>query len=234
MKKIFTNKEKMTPEQYLKAMLESINDDGELYIAKYEDENGLVSGTAVDLSGTTYIEKFEMHCTEKNYGEIIARGNTLVEALQKIAEKNGSKTTSIEEAKNIFDKKLADVWNTYVRHFDYQSENADKIGNMIKTDAYILYEQGCGEFSAEEKSMIENYEEKMREEYSYRIGGLFGYSVVNRAMRLEKLFELGAPSFIIDNEKRNLFEYMALNAFAHSFEIIERENFIQMQNDAIR
>lgn len=228
MKKIYTNKAKMNPEQYLKAMLESINDNGELYIAKYEDENGLVSGTAVDLSETTCIKKYEMHCDEKSCDEIITRGNTLVDALQKIAEKKGSEIVSLEDAETILGAELAAVWNIYVRKFVFDGNFADYINKTVRSDAYFLHKKGDGNFSDEEEILLENYEEKKCEEYSSRIGGLCGCSVVNRAMRLEMLFELGAPSFIIYNEKRELFEKMALNTYAKNREIIEKEQIGQV------
>ena len=50
-------------------------------------------------------------------------------------------------------------------------------------------------------------------------------NIFNRALRLEKLYELGAPDFVIHNERLYLIESIALNAFATECEVIEKEDF---------
>lgn len=50
-------------------------------------------------------------------------------------------------------------------------------------------------------------------------------NIFNRALRLEKLYELGAPDFVIHNERLYLIENIALNAFATECEVIEKEDF---------
>ena len=50
-------------------------------------------------------------------------------------------------------------------------------------------------------------------------------SIFNRALRLEKLYELGAPDFVIHNERLYLVEGLALNAFATECEVVEKESF---------
>ena len=50
-------------------------------------------------------------------------------------------------------------------------------------------------------------------------------NIFNRALRLEKLYELGAPSFVIHNERLYLIENIALNAFATECEMVEKEDF---------
>ena len=44
--------------------------------------------------------------------------------------------------------------------------------------------------------------------------GLRAENVENRACRLEKLLELGAPDFVVNSERRYLIEELALNAYA--------------------
>ena len=53
-------------------------------------------------------------------------------------------------------------------------------------------------------------------------------NVINRAQRLEKLCELNAPYFIVNNERLYLLEYLALNVFAAEYKIIEQEDFSQV------
>lgn len=50
-------------------------------------------------------------------------------------------------------------------------------------------------------------------------------NIFNRALRLEKLYELGAPDFVIHNERLYLVENIALNAFATECEVIGIEDF---------
>ena len=57
-------------------------------------------------------------------------------------------------------------------------------------------------------------------------GRLCGLNVLNRAQRLEKLLELGAPDFVVANERLYLIEGLALNAFAVKREVIERDDFL--------
>lgn len=57
--------------------------------------------------------------------------------------------------------------------------------------------------------------------------GIRAANVVNRVQRLEKLIELGAPDFVVANERLYLIEELALNAFAVKREVIERDDFLQ-------
>lgn len=52
--------------------------------------------------------------------------------------------------------------------------------------------------------------------------GLFVENVLNCAQRLERLLELGAPEMIVLNERRRLIEALALNAFAITYEEIDK------------
>lgn len=57
--------------------------------------------------------------------------------------------------------------------------------------------------------------------------GIRAANVLNRAQRLEKLLELGAPDFVVANERLYLIEELALNAFAVKRGVIERDDFLQ-------
>ena len=57
--------------------------------------------------------------------------------------------------------------------------------------------------------------------------GIRAANVLNRAQRLEKLLELGAPDFVVANERLYLIEEIALNVFAIHREVIERDDFLQ-------
>lgn len=50
-------------------------------------------------------------------------------------------------------------------------------------------------------------------------------NIFNRALRLEKLYALGAPDFVIHNERLYLIENIALNVFVTECEVIEKEDF---------
>ena len=53
-------------------------------------------------------------------------------------------------------------------------------------------------------------------------------NIFNRTLRLEKLYELGAPDFVIHNERLYLIENLALNAFATECEMIDKKDFLKM------
>ena len=65
------------------------------------------------------------------------------------------------------------------------------------------------------RKFVSQSEEGMIAEYAARIGGnLCAASVVNRAQRLVRMFELGAPQCIVLDEERNFAEVFALNICA--------------------
>ena len=55
--------------------------------------------------------------------------------------------------------------------------------------------------------------------------GIRAANVLDRAQRLEKLLELGAPDLVVANERFYLIEELALNAFATECEVIGKEGF---------
>ena len=60
--------------------------------------------------------------------------------------------------------------------------------------------------------------------------GLRFANAVNRALRLEKMLRLGAPEVIIENERHDFAEELALNAIASSCEVIEKKDFARLQD----
>ena len=59
--------------------------------------------------------------------------------------------------------------------------------------------------------------------------GIRAANVLNRAQRLEKMLELGAPDFVTAAERCSLIEELALNAFAVCRKEIGREGFLQAE-----
>lgn len=57
--------------------------------------------------------------------------------------------------------------------------------------------------------------------------GIRAANVLNRAQRVEKLLELGAPDFVVTAERQALIEELALNASATKREVIGRDDFLQ-------
>ena len=69
------------------------------------------------------------------------------------------------------------------------------------------------------RKSVSEREEGMIAEYAARIGGkVCAASVVNRAQRLVRMFELGAPEIIVLDEERNFAEALALNICANEVE----------------
>lgn len=93
--------------------------------------------------------------------------------------------------------------------FNIAAENAEAVlsGRLCKVWAKYV-----------RKSVSEN-EDDMITEYAARIGGkVCGASVVNRAQRLVRMFELGAPQCVVLDEARNFAEVFALNICANKVE----------------
>lgn len=93
--------------------------------------------------------------------------------------------------------------------FNIAAENAEAVlsGRLCKVWAKYV-----------RKSVSEN-EDDMITEYAARIGGkVCGASVVNRAQRLVRMFELGAPQCVVLDEARNFAEVFAINICANKVE----------------
>lgn len=213
MVKVLVMQKNMTSEQYIYDLFDCVNQDGSLYIARYEDD--FFGGTVTDLSLTTYFEKYSMKCNIWDCAKILEKGGIIEESLKKIAEKKAGEIFEKKEAMKVLGKELFKIWNIYLRRFQYDGEEAQKIEALIHTDAYVTYRKGDGQFSAEEEKMLEKYEDEKKKDYSARLGGgVCAYEVILHAMRLEKLFELNAPQMILNNERRDFFESLALNTYA--------------------
>lgn len=93
--------------------------------------------------------------------------------------------------------------------FNITAENAETV---LGERLYKIWEKYV-------RKSVSQSEEGMIAEYAARIGGnVCVASVVNRAQRLVRMFELGAPSFVVLNEERSLAEVVALNICANEVE----------------
>ena len=93
--------------------------------------------------------------------------------------------------------------------FNIAAENAEAVlgDRLFKVWEKYVRKSGC-----------EN-EDEMIAEYAARIGGkVCAASVVRRAQRLVRMFELGAPEIIVLDEERNFAEALALNICANEVE----------------
>lgn len=89
--------------------------------------------------------------------------------------------------------------------FGITAEDAEKI---LGEHLFKVWERYVRKF-------VSQSEEGMIAEYAARIGGkVCAASVVNRAQRLVRMFELGAPQCIVLDEERNFAEVFALNICA--------------------
>lgn len=219
MVKVLVLQENNTAEQYLCDLFECVNQDGSLYIARYED--GFLGGTATDLSLITHFEKYSMDHNISDWTDILEKEKILEESLRKIAGKNAGEISDIKEAERVLGQELFKIWNIYVRRFQYEGKDVRRIENLIHTDAYVTYRKGDGQFSETEEKLLEKYEQQRKKDYSDRLGeGICAYEVVLHAMRLERLFELNAPQMILNNERRDFLESLVLNTYARKRQMI--------------
>lgn len=159
---------KVTPAEYLAKLYSNIA-NGELYIAKFADEEVCSLDTAAGLAEATQVWRCAVDASKADAAAVAAKEQELHAACKSIAARHAEK-----------EKAMAAV-------------------------------------RAAVEAVIER-------------GGIRVASAVNRAQRLEKLYELGAPDFIIAAERRCLAEELALNAIASSCEEIGKEDFARLQD----
>ena len=123
---------------------------------------------------------------------------------------------SIELAADLYDA-------SYVKRYAVDISKMD-IADIIEKEKALS--NICKEISSKIKrrSMVR---EMLKEHVKNIVAGkqMCIENIFNRALRLEKLYELGAPDFVIHNERLYLIENIALNAFATECEVIEKEDF---------
>ena len=93
--------------------------------------------------------------------------------------------------------------------FGITAEDAEKI---LGERLYKIWEKYV-------RKSVSGNEDDMIAEYAARLGGkVCAASVVNRAQRLVRMFELGAPQCVVLDEARNFAEVFALNICANKVE----------------
>lgn len=113
---------------------------------------------------------------------------------------------------------VAEKVNSLIADF---KEIAEKGGFNITAEnaESVLDERLCKVWAKYVRKSVSENEDDMIAEYAARIGRkVCAASVVNRAQRLVRMFELGAPSFVVLNEERSLAEVVALNICANEVE----------------
>lgn len=105
--------------------------------------------------------------------------------------------------------------------------------SKIDVAGIIAKEQALSSICKEIAAKGEKRESALAEakEAAERIAGGEGIcmaNVVNRAQRVEKLYDLDAPNLVVNNERLYLLEYLALHVFAMEYKIIEQKDFPQV------
>ncbi len=173
MKNILTRKEKVTLEQYLEDMFQATNENGELYVAYYEEE--LYCGTPPTLQAADSVFKYDMTWNKDTYRSVLDKYNSLLSAIEAIAK---------AEDKENLPNGLKAIYDVYLCPFDGEEDENDDLRSAF-------------------------YAEKIG-------GGIKAARLGCFTRRVFKFIELGAPFIIIENEKFDIMESLALNMFATS------------------
>lgn len=222
----------VSPISCIEAMFEHTDTDGNLYIPKW------YYGECSDAEKHFYACK--MKWNENDCRTLVDRFNEHIKTLSFIAESCDNPSDSFEKNKKLFDKKIADFCNTYLRILGADEFDLDYIDllydkketvNDIKKIAQKLeehipldeYETSFMEnykdvaLSDEESMLLNIFRAAVHKEAAQRLGRepLAEYVIVS-SRRVRSLMSLGAPTFIIELEERLLAQAIAINRYAES------------------
>ena len=169
----------------------------------------------------------------------------LREALDRIASVFGKGEDYSEEKKNLLDEKLFSVWNTYVRPFETEGFDLDRIRDIEERLAVMEdVREVCGQISSgkeidqisadflrdcmdvsvptEEKAYYERYCGVVMDDARRRLGDRpFAYRTLLHARRYCRLISFDAPSFILEREAQALASALALYRYCKKYEYVD-------------
>ena len=158
--------------------------DGLLVIPRIEENS--------ECDFPTYYDCYDMNWSEKDCDALYDNFVALTESLKKIA----------------LGENIPEVYDVYVRPF-----TSEKFDKLITTE--LLEREFAGTVSNEEAKLLKEYHAAKVADFESRCEGIdCNPSIISHAQRLYKIYEIGAPSIIINNEEKELIESMALCKYA--------------------
>ena len=221
----------VSPIRCIEAMFEHTGTDGSLYIPKW------YYGECYDTKEHFYACK--MKWSKNDCCAFISEFNEHIKNLSFIAE-NYDNPNSLKKSEKLFEKKIADFCNIYLRVLGADEFNLDyidllydkketindikkiakKVEDHIPLDEYeaSFMENYKGISLSDKESMLLNiFSTAVHKEAAQRLGRepVSEYVIIS-SRRVCLLMSLGAPTFILELEERLLAQAMVINHYAES------------------
>ena len=236
----------LTPADFITLMFERTDEDGVLYIPGWHYSR---PGWQFEASGSTdendsYRCKIDWNL--EKYEKVKAKFEKLYLAIKEISKFYDK---PFEDDKNLDEvlenAELSEIWNLYLKPFDtgeFDHDKVDEIYDKLETIAWvkqiaarIANGQKIEDFekevlidyvdvtvTEEELAYRQKYLNHLHKQAELRLGdNICAYDVALRAWRLCKLFALGAPQIVINNEGHQLAAAFVLHEYGVSREIVD-------------
>ena len=151
-----------------------------------------------------YTMHYKMDWTREDAEEIVRRYDVLTAALLKFGQLH-NELFDEEKRKKLLDEEENEIWETYLRPFPDFEVSDEVIGELYLRAEYDSLEE-------EENELLERHYRWRQHNSLQRLPFLrrSPADLILRAMRYEKLVNLGAPEVVITEEGRCLAEEMVL------------------------
>ncbi len=228
-----------TPQEYIAQMFERTDEDGVLYIPASHTFTNIIEPVP------DYDYRFVLDWNLSKYESVVKKITDVMEAIKKIGPFEDELRKHPEKAKELLkDPELYRVWNAYVRRFDIESFDFEKIRDISDRYEYITLTQEIAhrlskgeklsqyeleileenlktDVSEDEEKYIDEYHDLIVKQSRERIGkNVFAYETILFAQRLCRLIYLGAPEILINSESRRLAESFVLHEYATSVKMV--------------
>lgn len=236
----------LTPSDFITIMFERTDEDGILYIPGWHYDR---PGWQWHAEGSTDIDnsyRCKIDWNLDKYEKVLKKFNRVYSSLKEIAKFYDELYIQEKPPKEVLkNDTLIDVWNTYLAELDrgeFQNKKFNEIDDkltMISWVKNIAKSITDGEKIADfEKSIIsehidltvsdeevkyrKDFLEHLQKQAELRIGNnICAYDVLVRSWRVCRLFSLGAPDGVINNEGKQFAAAFVLHEYGISREIVD-------------
>lgn len=209
----------MTPAECIRLMFEKTDENGMLYIPAWSFD------VDEDVDRNEY--RIKMDWDKADLDRIIDDYDALYEDLEKIGEVLNDLDDAAEHNREVLKSEhLFKVWDTYLKPLDIGDLGDDIVESIWKAENEESYNEGT--VTAEDRRLHDKYIQQFKDarhaDAEHRVGSnVFSIDLVVRAMRLCKLFDLGAPECVIENEAKYLAQTLAIHDRGIEVEMLAKE-----------
>ena len=169
-----------------------------------------------DEDKTDAFYRCHLNWNEVGRDKLIADFKHFYSQLEEIAKAGCRHTDDSEQVRGLLRSDLFDIWNTYIRKFEADSD--PKYDYMTKKD--------IEDYNEEEKILMEEYFAANHVEAKKRLcDNEYACDLIWRARRVTRLIQINAPAFIVSNEAKTMLEVMLLYRFCVEKEELTLDDF---------